>query len=66
LVQPRLNAKKRVLHILKTKPDEIQNHLISDLCKGRKCVQIPLFEENVDYEALVDLIFECEEVVTWW
>ena len=57
---------KRMLHILKTKPDDTENHLISDLCRERTCIQIPLFEENVDYEALIDLIFECEEVVTWW
>jgi hypothetical protein len=56
----------RVLHILKTKPDDTENHLISDLCGGRTCIQIPLFEEKVDYEALIDLIFECEEVITWW
>ena len=40
------------------------------LSLGYNCLQIPLFaiegEEETDYEELIDLIFEYDEVVTWW
>jgi hypothetical protein len=39
------------------------------LSLGYACLQIPLFEfegEEPDYEELVDLIFDFDEVICWW
>ncbi len=57
-----------MLQILKTKPDDLQIKLMSTLSLGYNCLQVPLFEKEneVDYEELLDLIFEYDEVITWW
>lgn len=61
--------KKTMLHILKTPPDDLQQALMATLSRGHESLQIPLFEQEdtaVDYEELLDLIFESDEVVSWW
>lgn len=57
----------RVLHILRTEPDETQKILMDGISEGRESVEFPLFRaEDVDYDRLIELIFECELVITWW
>lgn len=61
--------RRRKLHILKTPADDLQRLLMSNLSLGYNCLQFPLFEiegEEPDYDDLVDLIFEFDEVITWW
>lgn len=61
--------KKTVLNILKTPPDDLQQALMSTFSQGHNCLQIPLFgqeDTEVDYEELIDLIFEYDAVITWW
>ena len=61
--------RRKKLHILKTPADDLQRSLMSNLSLGYNCLQFPLFEldgEEPDYDDLVDLIFEFDEVITWW
>lgn len=61
--------RKKKLHILKTPADDLQRAFMYNLSLGYNCLQFPLFEvegEGPDYDDLVDLIFEFDEVVTWW
>lgn len=62
--------RQKKLHILKTAPDDLQRTLICSLSLGYNCLQIPLFEiegePEPDYDELIDLIFEYDEVLTWW
>jgi hypothetical protein len=61
--------RKKMMHILKTPPDDLQRTLMYTLSLGYSCLQFPLFElegEPPDYEELIDLIFEFDEVITWW
>lgn len=60
-------ARRRKLHLLKTPPDDLQRTLMCSLSLGYNCLQLPLFEKDeMDYEELIDLIFEYDEVHTWW
>ena len=62
-------ARRKMMHILKSPPDDLQRTLMYNLSLGYNCLQFPLFEvegEEPDYEELVDLIFEFDEVVSWW
>ena len=63
-----MKEKETQLHILKSEPDEIQNTLMSSLTMGSECVFFPLFDDkkNIDYEKLIDLIFDCDKIITWW
>ena len=61
--------RKRMLHILKSEPDDLQRTLMYSLSLGYNCLQFPLYpfeEEDPDYDELIDLIFEFDEVITWW
>ena len=63
-----MKEKGTQLHILKSEPDEIQKILMSSFDMESECVFFPLFDEkkNIDYEKLIDLIFECDKTITWW
>lgn len=62
--------KKKILHLLKTEPDEMQRTLMDQLSTGGLNLEIPLYEidgeENVDYDEIIDLIFQHDQVITWW
>ncbi len=55
-----------MLHILKSPPDAITETLIQILSQGEDSLRFPLYEAGVDYEKLIDLVFEHERVVSWW
>jgi len=61
---------KKILHLLKTKPDDMQRTLMDNLSKGSPNLEIPLYEENgdenIDYDEIIDLIFEYDQVIAWW
>ncbi len=61
--------RKKMLHILKTPTDDLQRTFMYTLSLGYSCLQIPLFEiegEAPDYDELIDLIFDFDEVICWW
>lgn len=61
--------RRKKLHILKSPPDDMQRTFMCSLSLGYNCINIPLFEVDgvePDYEELIDLIFEHDEVITWW
>lgn len=63
------SKRKTMLHVLKTPPDDLQQTLMTTLSQGYESRHIPLFEQEdteTDYEELLDLIFESDEVVSWW
>ncbi len=61
---------KKILHLLKTEPDDMQRTLMDNLSKGSANLEIPLYgedgDENIDYDEIVDLIFEYDQVIAWW
>ena len=56
----------RVLHIYKTEPDETTKTLVNMLSEGEEVTEFDMFKYDIDYERLLDLIFERDKVVTWW
>lgn len=55
----------QVLHILKTEPDDTVAELIGafpDDAGGT----VALYEEEVDWEDLVERIFAADKVICWW
>ncbi len=60
--------RKKMLHILNTEPDETQRKLMNALSRGYHTLEFPLYEENTDadYDELVDLIFEHNQIISWW
>ena len=58
----------KTLYILKTEPDDKTKALVTALAGSEKeeATLIRLYEEPADYEKLLDLIFEHEDVISLW
>lgn len=56
----------KILHILKTEPDADTERIIGAMSQGEKTEQRELFREPVDYDGLVERIFACDRVLSWW
>ena len=56
----------KLLHVLKSEPDEIIKTLMKSSSEGNDVQQFELFAKDVDYDKLVELIFENDKVISWW
>ncbi|MGD8229394.1 MAG: hypothetical protein PVH82_04225 [Desulfobacteraceae bacterium] len=56
----------KLLHILKSDPDENTRTFMEILSEGEEAAELNLYEEGADYEKLIDMIFEHDKVITWW
>jgi len=56
----------KVLYIYRSEPDELTKKLAEGAAEGKEVVEVKLYEGNVDYDKLVELIFSCDQVVCWW
>ena len=58
----------KTLHILKTEPDDNTKALMSALgeSQGEETTVFRLYEEQADYERLIDLVFEHDKIISWW
>jgi hypothetical protein len=55
----------KVLHILKTEPDETVEQLMRAFADD-EVTTVPLYEGGVDWDGLVDAIFAADKVISWW
>jgi len=53
------------LHVLRSEPDGQVRELIEAITPG-EIRQIALYEEVVDYDRLVALLFSHDRVISWW
>ena len=56
----------KILHILRSAPDDIVCKLIEDASQGTEGIEVPLYREGIDYDQLVKDIFESDRVICWW
>jgi len=57
----------KILHLLRSKPDEMVKMLITETFKESESIQVNLYEEGEpDYEWLVQQLFAADKVVSWW
>jgi len=56
----------KLLHILKSEPDDNTKTLMAILSEGNDISEFPLYEKMADYEKLIDAIFENDKVISWW
>ena len=55
----------KVLHILKSEPSETVQDFM-EAFSDEDVKTVPLFDEKVDWAALVDDIFDYDKVICWW
>ena len=56
----------KILHIQKSEPDEIVTKLMQPISEGNDVQQFELYKEDVDYDKLVELVFNHDKVICWW
>ncbi len=56
----------KILHLLRTEPDETVRQLMQNLNNGDEATEVPLYDENLDWSRLVDEIMAADKVVSWW
>lgn len=55
----------KVLHILKTEPDETVEGLLEAFADDEGKT-VPLYDDEVDWARLVDDIFSYDKIICWW
>ena len=53
------------LHIFKSRPENYTKFLAEKLAEDQKATRFNLYEDT-DYDKLVKLIFDNDEVISWW
>ena len=56
----------KILYILRSEPDETVEKLTASMNMENTASVVMLYEEPVDWPALVDEIFENDKVICWW
>lgn len=56
----------KILHILRSEPDETVEKLTVAMSMNDTASVVMLYEEPVDWAAVVDKIFENDKVICWW
>ncbi len=56
----------KVLHILRSKPDDMIRLFIKEISANEESKEFPLYQGPVDYDQLVKEIFESDRIISWW
>ncbi|UCF82504.1 MAG: hypothetical protein JSV50_15070 [Desulfobacteraceae bacterium] len=56
----------KILHILRSEPDEMTQLFIRGTSRGAESLTILLYQGEVDYDELVKEIFNSDRVISWW
>jgi len=56
----------KLLHILKSEPDDNTKTLMEILSEDEESTLFPLYEGGPDYEKLIDMVFEHDKTISWW
>lgn len=55
-----------ILHVERSQPDDLVRNLVEAMSRGKQAREVPLWQDQVDYDQLVKDIFEAEKVICWW
>ena len=56
----------RILHILRTEPDETVKNIVASTTNGDESSTAELFKGEIDWPGLVDDIFSHDKIICWW
>ncbi len=56
----------KILHILRSEPDDMVRLFMEKVSQDEESREIPLYKGEVDYDRLVEMIFESDRVISWW
>ncbi|MFW6123533.1 MAG: hypothetical protein ACOC6L_04770 [Thermodesulfobacteriota bacterium] len=56
----------KILHLYRHPPDDLTRELAARVSQDREPCDFFLFQEPVDYDRLLTLILEHDQVISWW
>lgn len=56
----------KILHVYRSEPDADTKKLVEIVSEGREASEYKLYEGSVDYDKLVDMVFDADKAVCWW
>lgn len=56
----------KILHIYRHPPADDTRELVGIISRGREASEFFLYQEPVDYDRLLGLILEHDQVISWW
>jgi hypothetical protein len=56
----------KILHIMRTQPDDMVTLFIKETSQGHDTRSVQLYQDPVDYDRLVQEIFDSDRVFSWW
>ncbi len=56
----------KILHLYRHPPDDLTRELAASVSQDRETRDFFLFQEPVDYDRLLTLILEHDQVISWW
>lgn len=56
----------KILHVLKSEPDAVIKKVMEPLSKGNEAREFEMYQGDVDYDKLVELVFDHDKVICWW
>ncbi len=56
----------KILQVYRSEPNDDVKTLVEILNRDREADEFKLYEDNPDYDALVEKIFAADKTVCWW
>ncbi len=56
----------KILHVLKSEPDEILKKLMEPISEDNEVEHFEMYKGNVDYDKMIELVFNHDKVICWW
>lgn len=56
----------KILHVYRSAPDDDTKKLVEIVSEGRDAADVKLYEGQVDYDKLVDMVMESDQTICWW
>ena len=56
----------KVLHVFKSVPDETVNTLKSGFAQRDEVQEFDMHKGDVDYDKLIEMVFDNDKVICWW
>ena len=56
----------KILNVYRSEPDDTTKKLVEIVTRDRESDSFDLNVDSPDYDALVDKIFDADQVISWW
>ena len=58
--------KMKILHVYRSEPNEDTMKLVEILNRDRDVMEFKLYINDPNYDTLVQMIYDADQVISWW